>query len=195
MSCSLCWCVKRCEEHSGQCAVSLCPFLTIQACLMECAFRLSWASSLDQSSSAYRLLTAPWIVLQMPEEAEEGAALKEEDAADVAARRKAEAKAREEAELRKRSQVPPSNLHTWTHCKDSIRVKPNQNIDMCLDLDPRQGGRSKDFKCGVWLPMYRCFNAHYHALSPLTMHQSPAPAAMLAPCLRRMRQRRSFSVR
>jgi hypothetical protein len=42
----------------------------------------------------------------MPEDTEIGDGLREEDAADMAARRKAEAKAQEEAELRKRSQVP-----------------------------------------------------------------------------------------
>ncbi len=46
----------------------------------------------------------------MPEEGGKDATLLEEDAADVAARRRAEAKAREEAELRKRSQVPLSPL-------------------------------------------------------------------------------------
>ncbi len=42
---------------------------------------------------------------QLPEDRDDGEALLEEDAADIAARRKAAAKAAEEAELRKRSQV------------------------------------------------------------------------------------------
>ena len=45
------------------------------------------------------------VYLQMPEDGEEGEELTEEDAADVAARKRAAAKAREDAELRKRSQV------------------------------------------------------------------------------------------
>lgn len=42
---------------------------------------------------------------QLPEDKDDGDVAMEEDAADVAARRKAAAKAKEEAELRKRSQV------------------------------------------------------------------------------------------
>ena len=48
--------------------------------------------------------------LQMPEEGNLDETMREEDAADVAARKKAAAKAREEAELRQRSQVRCSLL-------------------------------------------------------------------------------------
>ena len=43
--------------------------------------------------------------VQMPEEGDMDTEVREEDAADVAARKRAAAKAREEAELRQRSQV------------------------------------------------------------------------------------------
>ena len=60
------------------------------------------------------------VYLQLPEDRDDGDALLEEDAADVAARRRAAAKAKEEAELRRRSQVlclaavcqPSALLHT-----------------------------------------------------------------------------------
>jgi hypothetical protein len=44
-------------------------------------------------------------IVQAPEEADMDEEVREEDAADVAARKRAAAKAREEAELRQRSQV------------------------------------------------------------------------------------------
>ena len=50
--------------------------------------------------------------LQMPEEGDMDETVREEDAADVAARKRAAAKAREEAEMRQRSQVHCSPFST-----------------------------------------------------------------------------------
>ena len=59
---------------------------------------------------------------QLPEDKDDGDVAMEEDAADVAARRKAAAKAKEEAELRKRSQVLSQTLEQ-SLCRFSPHVK------------------------------------------------------------------------
>lgn len=80
--------------------------------------------------------------MQMPEEGDIDDTVREEDAADVAARKRAAAKAREEAELRQRSQVCCSPLlcvlarPAWGYLRmsEAVRLKAIAALPDALQL-------------------------------------------------------------
>ena len=69
--------------------------------------------------------------VQAPEEADMDEEVREEDAADVAARKRAAAKAREEAELRQRSQVQCIITALLTSARSSMLLLPIAE-DACI---------------------------------------------------------------
>ena len=96
--------------------------------------------------------------LQMPEEGDMDGTVREEDAADVAARKRAAAKAREEAELRQRSQVCCSPLlcmlvrPAWALSKmdEAVRLKAITALSGALQRSEKYGNPSTPFAmCAV----------------------------------------------
>jgi hypothetical protein len=109
--------------------------------------------------------------VQLPEEADMDEELREEDAADVAARKRDAAKAREEAELRQRSQVQ-CIIRAFTDSYKMVKAYVSVAKDACVDSvvceSPRSPSQSLSLMYST-CSFCRCYSGGYQGQCPSHM--------------------------